>query len=256
MSTELKKGLLMKFAITDLTYDEQRIALAALNDAGISHAMPTDASQSAPTPVVQMTPAPVTETVQPGPATQPTSVTETAAPAALVDVKGTPWDARIHAKTQTKNADDTWRYKRGVAKTLIAEVEAELSAVAQPAEVPVDPNVVLGQPVASAGGVPDAAKLTADQIAGTPVQPTPPAPTPAPVQPTPPAPTPAGDDFAGLTTLLTSAIQNNTMLASEIEAMNIAFNMSGIQDLANDPVRIAQAVVYINTVIAQKAPVA
>lgn len=44
-----------------------------------------------------------------------------------LDVNGRPWDERIHASSKAKNADGTWRAKRGVASELVAEVEAELA---------------------------------------------------------------------------------------------------------------------------------
>jgi hypothetical protein len=37
-----------------------------------------------------------------------------------------PWDPRIHARTQSINADGSWRNKRGVDIALVAQVEAEL----------------------------------------------------------------------------------------------------------------------------------
>ena len=44
----------------------------------------------------------------------------------MVDVKGLPWDSRIHAGSKEKNGDGSWRKKRGVDDTLVAEVEAQL----------------------------------------------------------------------------------------------------------------------------------
>jgi hypothetical protein len=41
--------------------------------------------------------------------------------------KTIPWDERIHASSKSKNADQTWRYKKGVDRiTLVPQVEAEL----------------------------------------------------------------------------------------------------------------------------------
>lgn len=45
---------------------------------------------------------------------------------AELDCKNMPWDARIHAKAKTKNKDGSWRYKRGVDKNLVTEVEAAI----------------------------------------------------------------------------------------------------------------------------------
>lgn len=42
----------------------------------------------------------------------------------VTDSAGLPWDARIHSEGQTKNADGTWRKRRGVDKALVDTVEA------------------------------------------------------------------------------------------------------------------------------------
>ena len=56
---------------------------------------------------------------------------------AEVDVNGLPWDARIHSATKNKNADNSWRNKRGVDKDLLAKVESELKVSTPKVEVPV-----------------------------------------------------------------------------------------------------------------------
>jgi hypothetical protein len=57
-----------------------------------------------------------------------------------LDYKGLPWDERIHSSNKAKNADGTWRYKRGVDRdTLVPQVESELRAVLEP-ELPLDPD--------------------------------------------------------------------------------------------------------------------
>lgn len=43
-----------------------------------------------------------------------------------VDSRNIPWDERIHAGTQAKNADGTWRARRGVSPELVEQVEREL----------------------------------------------------------------------------------------------------------------------------------
>ena len=48
-------------------------------------------------------------------------------PVAL-DVNGLPWDARIHAASRGQVSGGTWRYKKGVDKDLVPQVEAELRA--------------------------------------------------------------------------------------------------------------------------------
>lgn len=50
-------------------------------------------------------------------------------PASDVDAKGLPWDHRIHASSKAKNADGSWRAKRGVDAALVASVEDELRII-------------------------------------------------------------------------------------------------------------------------------
>ncbi len=46
-----------------------------------------------------------------------------------LDRTGLPWDERIHASSRAKNADSTWRKKRGIDEGTVALVEAELKAL-------------------------------------------------------------------------------------------------------------------------------
>lgn len=66
------------------------------------------------------------------------------APGTGLDSRGLPWDGRIHASSKVRNADGSWRAKRGLNDgALVARVEAELRAAvaapAAPAMVPVQP---------------------------------------------------------------------------------------------------------------------
>lgn len=65
------------------------------------------------------------------PPAPPAPVTVAAAPASnvLLDVRGLPWDHRIHSGEKTQNKDGSWRNKRGLADGLVETVEAELRAV-------------------------------------------------------------------------------------------------------------------------------
>ncbi len=74
---------------------------------------PTTGGQNAPT-----------ATGQDGSTVNPTS----GGAAVERDRNGYVHDVRIHARTRSKNDDGTWKYMRGVAKTLVAKVEAELRA--------------------------------------------------------------------------------------------------------------------------------
>lgn len=46
-----------------------------------------------------------------------------------LDSKGMPYDLRIHAATRSTVRDGSWKYKRGVDETLIAQVEAQNKAM-------------------------------------------------------------------------------------------------------------------------------
>ena len=66
----------------------------------------------------------------PAAAAAPTATAQPSAPAGVdVDANSLPWDIRIHASTKVKNADGTWRARRGVDPQLVLAVEAELRAV-------------------------------------------------------------------------------------------------------------------------------
>ncbi len=74
-------------------------------------------------PVVEKAPEPIT--VEPALTTQD---------GGEVDVTGTPWDARIHSGSKSKNSDGTWRKMRGVSDEKFNAVMAELKG-AKPAPV-------------------------------------------------------------------------------------------------------------------------
>lgn len=54
------------------------------------------------------------------------------APGIDVDKAGLPWDGRIHASTRAKNADGTWRMRRGIEAALAAAVTGELRQTMAP----------------------------------------------------------------------------------------------------------------------------
>jgi hypothetical protein len=58
------------------------------------------------------------------------------------DVKGMPWDQRIHAGTKRKNADGSWSKRKGVAQLTVDHVEAQIKAT-------------LAAPGAAAAGAPN-----------------------------------------------------------------------------------------------------
>jgi hypothetical protein len=71
-----------------------------------------------------------------------------------LDAKGLPWDPRIHSSGDNKkNADGSWRKKRGVPETLIVEVEAELRKIMSfpaLAQAPVSAPVIPLPPIPAA----------------------------------------------------------------------------------------------------------
>lgn len=50
----------------------------------------------------------------------------TAQPTVEIDINGLPWDERIHSSSKNKNADGSWRGRKGVPPGTITKVKAEL----------------------------------------------------------------------------------------------------------------------------------
>lgn len=159
-------------------------------------------------------PTPPTAAAMPAPPSAPVAAAPSApvalpspAGAAQLDAHGLPWDARIHAKTKTMNADGTWRRFRGVQDALVAEVEAQLRA-------------------SMAATVPAAAALPP---AAPPLPPAPPAAPPT-LPPAPPAPPVAAalplsnfaELMAGLAPHMTSGKITNLTLASILGEFKLA----------------------------------
>lgn len=68
------------------------------------------------------------------PADAPSVFNEAPAPSEPTDLdaRGMPWDERIHSGAKTKTVQGNWKNLRGVDKTLLAQVEAELLGNAAP----------------------------------------------------------------------------------------------------------------------------
>lgn len=92
-----------------------------------------------------------------------------------LDADGLPWDARIHANTKARNANNTWRTKRGLPAGMLETITAELR-VMYPARtagaVPPPPPAAVRAP--DAGAVPPPPSVNAG---GVPPPPPPPAAT-------------------------------------------------------------------------------
>lgn len=140
-----------------------------------------------------------------------------------VDSAGIPWDERIHTSTHAKNADGSWRRKRGVDDATFAALSAELKArgiTATPA-VPVAapaPAAPVPMPTPAPAPAPAAAPVAMAPTAAVPMPAPTPAPAPAPAAapiPTPvpetPAPAPAAApaiDFARLMAIVGTGVQS------------------------------------------------
>lgn len=124
------------------------------------------------------------------------------------DVQGLPWDGRIHSAGKTKNADGTWRQRRGTPQVEIDRVLAELRGA-------------LGAPAAT------------DWVA-------PPAPVPIPNGvPLPPggtvAPPAADQGFAGLMTMLTPHIASGVLTGDEINGTMASLGVPTVVGLTARP---------------------
>jgi hypothetical protein len=104
-----------------------------------------------------------------------------------VDKNGLPWDSRIHAGTKGKNADGSWTARRGVDKTTVPAIEAELRAVMaipSPAAAVTPPQPVVGVPSPSVAAIvtppPPAAVVTPPPPPAVVTPPPPPAAVPTP----------------------------------------------------------------------------
>lgn len=148
------------------------------------------------------------------------AVTEPAAPVLVpenndrLDKNGLPWDERIHASSRAKNADGSWRAKRGVDDATVAQVEGELKALMAIPSAPVPPAPEPVEPIATTV--------------------VPPAPLPVPAAPLPPAP--AADDRAAFVNLISrasSAIGAKTLTQEELTAAVTAVGVPSLPLLAN-----------------------
>lgn len=157
-----------------------------------------------------------------------------------LDVKGLPWDERIHASTKAQNADGSWKKRRGVQDFVVEEVEAELRSRQNPVA-----NTVIAAPIAPQQAAPVPAPFLAPQapVPAAPVaaQPIPaalvPAPVAAPVEPAKPT-----RDFNGLLVHLGNLFKNEK-IAQEypdtiVQRINAGFQIDTVKtitDIGNNP---------------------
>lgn len=196
---------------------------------------PAAASVSAPI----APPAPPAADVPPAPVTSP---------CVELDAQGLPWDGRIHSETKNRNADKTWRKKRGVDPALVIEVEARLrelvaipAAPEQPPAAPVEP--ITWPPVTDA--VP-AAETVAPPVPVAPAAETvPPAPVAdaAPTAPAAPAAVTVADVFK-----FASATEKNGTLSIEARTAALAsVGFTSMVDLGTRPDMAAQVMETFKT---------
>ena len=122
--------------------DEHFVAGTTLDPAavfgGTPVADPLPSNTTVPLPPVSIAPT----TPIPGPVSSVAAVE--------LDVKGLPWDSRIHSSSKNKLANGCWKVARGKAPEYVAQVEAELMVarsvpiIATEAATPFPQNVVPG----------------------------------------------------------------------------------------------------------------
>jgi hypothetical protein len=165
-------------------------------------------------------------TPAPGPVLVPTPpATVAAAPAEndRLDKSGLPWDERIHASSRAKNADSTWRKKRGIDDATVALVEAELKALMML------PGVV--QPAAAAIPTPPAAVAAI---------------------PAPPVSAAVVEDRQSYVTLLSvasAAINAKTLTNEQLSAAVVAVGVPSLPLLANRLDLVPQVMAAVKAII-------
>lgn len=190
---------------------------AVFGGAAVQVPLPPPATPPAPTVA---TGAPSSPTAATAPIVAPGGVEK--------DARGLPWDHRIHSSSKNKNANGTWRAKKGMndGGELVRKVEAELmQAMAAPGPVvaaaPPPPEVVT--PPAS---VVFAATGATPQPAGvlTPV-----------VPPPPPGVVDQTLSFPGLMTLLTPAMAAGRINTALLTEACVAVGIPSLPLLATRP---------------------
>lgn len=146
-------------------------------------------------------------------------------PGVDVDNSGLPWDARIHASTKVKNADGSWRNKRGVDPALITTVTAELRQVMAATGAPA---VAAPPPPAEAAPITDPAAAFA--------APPPPVAAPAPpVAEAAPAATAPMAEFPRIMKIVTEKQAAGLVTTELVRNIAVQLGLTGVADLAKRP---------------------
>lgn len=162
--------------------------------------------------------------------------------AAELDVRGMPYDARIHASNRAKKIDGSWKNRRGVDAALVATIEAQN----KPGNAPtpgVSTMVAPARPTASGAASPATSAGTA------PPPPPPPPPTDGAVAPV--AAVPSAIDFRGLMQKIQAASAAGKL---SDEQVNTAFASVGLKpedmgQLINNAPLIASVNAAIDAVV-------
>lgn len=210
----------------------------------VSAPSPAGAAPSPIAPEVPQDGVPMPPTVASVPAPPSTAIEvpaapSTSAPSGDLDIKGLPWDERIHAGTKAKNADGSWRQRRGLNDpALVARVEAELRAVAanpgnaalaadaaKLAGLGMDP--MSGQPLPTGGYVAAGAPYVVGAV------------PPPPVVATPPAPAaPDALTYDGFLAWVTPKMMDGSTPFDKVAAALSASGVSSLQELRDNPAAI------------------
>lgn len=181
-------------------------------------------------------PPPVTSPAAPPPvppAGAPTAPAAPTSPAGVeLDSGGIPWDGRIHGSTKAKNADGTWRQKRGLNDPALRKrIEAELLAA-----------LAAGTLAPAAAAPPPAAAPTAPAV--------PPAAPPAPPAPPAAPPTPAAETFATLIARITPHLNPARLTDAHVARVMSGVGLTGIAQLATRPDLVPAAALLFDAELA------
>lgn len=251
-------------ATDDSGDDEQVDPAAAFGGQSPEQAFPITPAAPTAAPAIPVTAAPAGTQV-PGTAPETPAVGSDNGPAAAngaspssdveLDSSGLPWDGRIHsgpADKRPKNADGTWRRKRGVDDSLVEQITGELrqvmgapasgnapaanstepAAAAAPTPAPAAPS-----PTPAAAGM-ESGPAVANPAPSAPTPPAPPVPA-VPVAPTPPPADVPAASFADLMRKITARQTAGTLTVEATSEIAKSLGLTGVRDLINRPDLVA-----------------
>jgi hypothetical protein len=191
-------------------------AAAVFGGQSISAAPP-----SAPSvPVVPTAPAAPASVAGPASVTAPPAIAGGPPAGVELDSQGLPWDARIHGSTRARNADGTWRQRRGLNDPdLKKRVEAELRATLALPAAPMPPVAPVAKPWE-----------TEQYLAGTVATPA------APAMPKPPAATlPAPATFGEFMGAVSNLVKDGQVTSEFVTRKLQDLGLPSVMALANRP---------------------